>query len=46
MLTVGAHPLEYISDVLRTLNQREGWSLRYKPFWNRIDSQSPHSPPS
>jgi hypothetical protein len=36
MLSLGAHPLDYISDVLRTLNQRESWSLRYKPFWNRL----------
>ena len=36
IVTVGAQPLRYISDVLRTLNKREGWSLAYKPFWNRL----------
>jgi hypothetical protein len=36
MLTLGAHPLRYISDVLRTMNSRESWSLRYKPLWNRL----------
>src|SRR5262245_19167214 len=36
MVTLGAQRMEYISDVLRTLNAREGWSLRYKPFWNRL----------
>jgi len=35
-LTLGAHKSEYISDVLRTLNNNEGWSIRYKPFWNRL----------
>jgi Transposase DDE domain len=32
--------MEYISDVLRTLNAQEGWALRYKPFWNRLADQS------
>lgn len=36
LVTVGAHPTQYISDALRTLNAREGWSIRYKPFWNRL----------
>ena len=36
MVTLGAQRMEYISDVLRTLNAREGWALRYKPFWNRL----------
>ena len=36
IVTVGAHCTEYISDVLRTLNAREDWSIRYKPFWNRL----------
>lgn len=36
VVSVGAQPLRYISDVLRTLNKREGWSLAYKPFWNRL----------
>jgi hypothetical protein len=36
IVTVGAQPLRYISDVLRTLNKRQGWSLAYKPFWNRL----------
>ena len=36
IVTVGAHCTQYISDVLRTLNAREGWSIRYKPFWDRL----------
>jgi hypothetical protein len=36
VVTLGAQPMHYISDVLRTLNEREGWQLRYKPFWNRL----------
>lgn len=36
VVTVGAHSTQYISDALRTLNAREGWSIRYKPFWNRL----------
>jgi hypothetical protein len=36
MVALGAQRMEYISDVLRTLNAREGWSMRYKPFWNRL----------
>jgi hypothetical protein len=36
VVTVGAHCTQYISDVLRTLNAREGWSIRYKPFWDRL----------
>lgn len=36
ILAVGAHPMRYISDVLRMLNKREGWALAYKPFWNRL----------
>jgi len=36
IVTLGAHPTQYISDVLRTLNHREGWAIRYKPFWNRL----------
>jgi len=36
MVTLGAQRMEFISDVLRTLNAREGWALRYKPFWNRL----------
>jgi hypothetical protein len=36
MVTLGGQRMEFISDVLRTLNAREGWSLRYKPFWNRL----------
>ena len=35
-VTLGAHAMEYISDVLRTLNAQEGFTLRYKPFWNRL----------
>ena len=36
MLTLGTRSAEYISDVLRALNHREGWALRYKPFWDRL----------
>lgn len=36
IVTIGAHSTEYISDVLRTLNARENWSIRYKPFWDRL----------
>jgi Transposase DDE domain len=36
MVTLGAQPMEFISDVLRTLNAQRGWALRYKPFWNRL----------
>src|SRR5580692_2554128 len=36
MVTLGAQPMQFISDVLRTLNAREKSSLRYKPFWNRL----------
>jgi hypothetical protein len=36
MVTLGAQPMEFISDVLRTLNAQEGLALRYKPFWNRL----------
>lgn len=32
MMTRGAQPMQYISDVLRTMNAREGWCVRYKPF--------------
>src|SRR6516165_11155025 len=35
VVTLGGQATEFISDVLRTLNAREGWSLRYKPFWDR-----------
>jgi len=36
MLTLGRKSAEYISDVLRTLNHREKWTIRYKPFWDRL----------
>ena len=36
IVTLGANCTQYISDVLRTLNAREGWSIRYKPFWDRL----------
>jgi hypothetical protein len=36
MTTLGAQPTQYISDVLRSLNAQQGWSLRYKPFWDRL----------
>ena len=39
-LTVGALSTRYISDVLRTLNGREGLALRYKPFWNRLSKRA------
>lgn len=38
IVTVGAKNTEYITDVLRTLNSREHWTIRYKPFWNRLAS--------
>jgi len=34
--TLGSQSTQYISDVLRMLNCQRGWSLRYKPFWNRL----------
>lgn len=40
IVTVGAQSSEYVSDILRTLNSREGWTLRYKPFWNRLSQAS------
>lgn len=36
VVALGGQPVEFISDVLRTLNAREGWMLRYKPFWDRL----------
>jgi hypothetical protein len=36
VVTLGGQSTEYISDVLRTLNAQEGWTLRYKPFWDRL----------
>ena len=39
-VTVGALSTRYISDVLRTLNGREGLALRYKPFWNRLSKRA------
>ena len=36
MTTLGAHRTQYISDVLRSLNAQQGWSVRYKPFWDRL----------
>jgi len=36
LLALGGQLTRYISDVLRTLNAREGTTLRYKPFWNRL----------
>lgn len=36
VVTVGAKTTQYISDVLRTLNARQGWTIRYKPFWDRL----------
>lgn len=40
IVTVGSHCTEYITDVLRTLNAREGWTIRYKPFWNRLATEA------
>jgi hypothetical protein len=36
LLALGGQLTRYISDVLRTLNARDGTTLRYKPFWNRL----------
>src|SRR5271170_4988731 len=36
MTTLGGQRTQYISDVLRSLNAQQGWSLRYKPFWDRL----------
>ena len=36
MVTLGAQPMAFISDVLRTFNAQEASALRYKPFWNRL----------
>ena len=36
IVTLGAKNTQYISDVLRTLNARENWTIRYKPFWDRL----------
>lgn len=40
VLTLGAQCTQYISDGLRTMNAREAWSIRYKPFWNRLAQAS------
>jgi hypothetical protein len=34
--TVGSQTARHLSDVLRTLNCQQEWSLRYKPFWMRL----------
>jgi len=36
VVTLGSQSTQYLSDVLRTLNCQRGWSLRYKPLWNRL----------
>jgi hypothetical protein len=36
VVTLGGQTTQYLSDVLRTLNCQRGWTLRYKPFWNRL----------
>src|SRR5262249_44734175 len=36
MVTLVAQPTRYISDVLRSLNAQQGWSIRYTPFWDRL----------
>lgn len=36
LLALGGQLTRYISDVLRTLNARDGTTLRYKPFWKRL----------
>ena len=33
---LGGQKAEYISDVLRTMNAWNDWSIQYKPFWNRL----------
>ena len=40
MMALGGQRVEYISDVLRTMNAWQGWSIRYKPFWNRLASRA------
>lgn len=40
VVTLGAQVARYLSDVLRTLNEREGWRLRYKPFWDRLSKRA------
>jgi hypothetical protein len=40
VVTLGGQSTEFLSDVLRTLNAREGWTLRYKPFWDRLAQPS------
>jgi hypothetical protein len=36
LLALGGQLTRYVSDVLRTLNARDGTTLRYKPFWKRL----------
>jgi hypothetical protein len=36
IVSLGAHSMQYISDVLRTYNSRENSKIQYKPFWNRL----------
>lgn len=36
LVALGGQLTRYVSDVLRTLNAREGTTLRYKPFWKRL----------
>jgi hypothetical protein len=40
MMALGGQRVEYISDVLRTMNAWQGWALRYKPFWNRLATKA------
>jgi hypothetical protein len=40
IVALGGQSTEFISDVLRTLNARECWTLRYKPFWDRLARRS------
>jgi hypothetical protein len=40
MMALGGQRVEYISDVLRTMNASQGWAVRYKPFWNRLATKA------
>jgi hypothetical protein len=40
VVTPGAQTTHYISDVLRMINSRRGWRLRYKPLWVRLGKQA------
>jgi hypothetical protein len=40
MMSLGGQRVEFISDVLRTMNMWEEMAVRYKPFWNRLASSA------